>query len=87
MRIVNETHWTDRSLKKLLVAAFCAEGVSPRNYRVEVVFSRQHDSVTGLGSYSSRWMRIRVPKPWDLSDPGHVKELAQVVVLDLHNHP
>lgn len=64
MRIDNQTGYRARDIRKLFLAAFKAEGVSPKYYRIWILPTRRL-WIHGRAGLGSRRITMFIPQEWD----------------------
>ena len=90
LRISNETRWSTRDIRKLVVAGLKAEGQwGPGEcYMVRIRYSRRSGGVGGWGFYNRNSLMVAPPKLGDRPELPHgtVMEMARVLIHEIgHN--
>lgn len=63
MKIINNTHWLTRDIKRYLVACIEHEGLDPKDdWRITIYYTRRSNDVMGWAYYNSRSFRIGLPR-------------------------
>ena len=89
MKVINETNYSTRDLRKLFLAGLKHEGMDSKYYKIVVKYRRENGAY-GYGSYNREWIQINLPKiqtnfPKN-SHNGLVKQVARTFIHEIcHN--